>query len=118
MRQGATRVQTADLGNSKAPDRRGCEPTEAARRVIQARLINALRLRCSRFSEFPRSAFGTSITLFGACFVPTLPQVPAGSNARVERPAVAPRGARTAQTGWRAGRAPKWSVSRAARTRS
>ena len=41
-----------------------------------------------------------------------------GSNARVERPAAAPQGARTAQIEWRAGRAPKWVASRAARTRS
>ena len=39
-------------------------------------------------------------------------------NARVERPTAAPSGARTAQNSGRAGRAPKLSVSRAARTRS
>ena len=39
------------------------------------------------------------------------------SNARVERPTTAPSGARTAQNDWRAGRAPKYGASRAARTR-
>src|SRR5258708_20555568 len=88
------------LPKGPTENRQGEAPasTEAAWRPIQVNLIGALRLRCSRNFGFAIFAFGTGFARLGASFVPIFAQVPAESNARVERPGGPLSSARTAQT--------------------